>query len=565
NINFNPIINFPGTGTNQLIAEQGFSRLGTHNGLHTFTVLAPRNTVAETASFLRETNATPVGESNGMVNIFTPTTVNVSFEAGSATPINRVTTPYVPAEIGQPLLFSFSKDVTNNTPNGNKQDIRKNGLLMSGIDTGTTFTGDRSSMTIGSDGTNTLNARVAEIIYMLDGALSASEQGRIESYLALKYGISLGSNASPSNYLSSNGTIYWNGLAAYQYDVFGIGRDDVTLLSQLQSNSVNSGSGDGTGQNAKGNLVLGAASLTNNQFLVIGHNNDVLVETTIQNGQAPLVTVGSRRLPRNWKVRNTGAVGGVNLSIDRTGLVFTGGNIVNNYRLMIDNDGDGNYTTGTQTFIAPASVTATKVSFTGITLPNNAVFTLITLLVGSASLPVDMTEFKVIKQGEKAVLSWTTASEINNKYFEVEHSTDGLNWTKIGTVNSLGNSNAERQYSFTHNVPVKGINYYRLKQVDIDDKFKVSIVKSVIFGKSLQLIVYPNPTKGRVVIQSGEVLKSISVYNMAGQRLIQEQPTGATSGTVYEINVSSLARGIYILQLVNADGTVRSIKLEKEQ
>ncbi|MEO5592177.1 MAG: hypothetical protein ABIR15_15100, partial [Chitinophagaceae bacterium] len=213
---------------------------------------------------------------------------------------------------------------------------------------------------------------IGEVI-MFNTALSYTERNRVESYLALKYGFTLDSTANHLNYTASDGTtVYWTGSAIYQHDVFGIGTDNGTALTQTQSNSMNSGAGDGTGKTGMGNLVLSTGTaLADKQFLMIGNDAGVLTEHLIVATEAPVIAEGSQRVVRNWKVQNTGAAGPVDLSFDITGLTLTGGNTASNYRLMIDQDGDGDYfNTGTQNFVKPVSFTGNRLNFSGVTLSN---------------------------------------------------------------------------------------------------------------------------------------------------------------------------------------------------
>jgi hypothetical protein len=83
-------------------------------------------------------------------------------------------------------------------------------------------------------------------------------------------------------------------------------------------------------------------------------------------------------------------------------------------------------------------------------------------------LPVTLSSFEVINVDNSNELSWTTASETNNDYFIVEYSIDGQNWSQIQKVQGAGNSNSENTYLTYHRDFEKGINYYRLKQVDYD-------------------------------------------------------------------------------------------------
>jgi hypothetical protein len=97
-------------------------------------------------------------------------------------------------------------------------------------------------------------------------------------------------------------------------------------------------------------------------------------------------------------------------------------------------------------------------------------------------------------------LQWQTASETNNQGFEVEHSLDNRTWKTLGFVSGEGTTYEKQTYSFLHQKPGRGVNYYRLKQMDYDGVFEYSDVVSVQLAvDSKQLVVAPNP------VQNGEV------------------------------------------------------------
>ncbi|WP_417444115.1 HYR domain-containing protein [Joostella sp.] len=216
-----------------------------------------------------------------------------------------------------------------------------------------------------------LNGSLAELI-VYPTSLVAEERIKIESYLAIKYGINL--EPSVVNYVNSSGTVLWND-TTYWNDVFGIGKDDISKLNQTQSNSINTGSGDGSGQSGKGNIVIkNASSLENGDFLMIGHNNDLVTE---QNTSLPVSMKGKVRLGRAWKVKRTGDVGTIDLDLSVEG-ISVAGTQASEFKLLIDQDGDGDFTTGTLTEIVANAFSNDIVSFTGITIPDNTVFTLLT-------------------------------------------------------------------------------------------------------------------------------------------------------------------------------------------
>ncbi|HEY9116792.1 MAG TPA: hypothetical protein VIN11_03145, partial [Roseivirga sp.] len=213
------------------------------------------------------------------------------------------------------------------------------------------------------------NGEVSEIV-LFPKSLSNSEKTKVQSYLALKYGITL--DVSIQNYLSSSGTILWNN-TSYWNDVFGIGRDDISKLAQFQSNSINTGTGDGIGQSGKANLILkNPSSLDNGDFLMLGHNNGRLeIKKSSINGLGELT--------RLWKVKRTGDPGVVDLvfNISGIGLIATQ---ASDFRLLIDNDGDGDFSSGNVSKIQAYQLNNNQLTFSGVRLPDGVTFTLAEVL-----------------------------------------------------------------------------------------------------------------------------------------------------------------------------------------
>ncbi|WP_264532171.1 MBG domain-containing protein [Flavobacterium sp. N502540] len=223
-----------------------------------------------------------------------------------------------------------------------------------------------------SDGWYHLRGQIAEVI--LYDQTTASRRINIESYLSLKYGIH-----KAGNYVDSNNNILWNATtnAAYHNDVFGIGMDNLSGLNQPKSNSMNTGSGDGTGQSAKGNIVISnPSSLANNGFLIIGHDTGALTELTETFGTNN--SSARRRIQRTWKVQSTGNPGTVTLSYDITGLTYSAKSS-SDYVLLVDPTGAGSFT-GTGIVSYSPTLTGNILSFANVDLPTGAVFTFQTLL-----------------------------------------------------------------------------------------------------------------------------------------------------------------------------------------
>jgi len=402
---------------------------------------------------------------------------------------------------------------------------------------------------INTSSTELWQGNIAEVI-IFNTALTDAERNQVESYLALKYGFTLGNTTTPISYTASDGlTAYWNASTNWQNDVFGIGTDLNAGFQQTQSNSINSGSGNGAGQYAKGNLVLSvAAPLTDGQFLMIGNDAGPLTEQVIGVGEAPTAAVGSQRLTRNWQSQNNNGVGAVDISFDTVGLTLTG-QLAADFRLMIDTDGDGDYSTGA-VFVAPASITGTKINFTGVSLPFNTVFTLITQ--ASALLPATWQGFSVTADKNKATLVWKTSDEINVDHYTAEYSTDGVVYKAAGTV-AAKNSPGTHTYSLVQdNLPL-GIRYYRIKRVDKDGRFELSAVKSIKVVGVNTVSLHANPvTTGKldvtIDLQQGQEAV-IRIVNTDGRILVQ-QHSGLSAGTnTVSTNIAGIARGTYFLQV----------------
>tara|TARA_R110002073_G_scaffold108336_3_gene243332 strand:- start:1642 stop:6312 length:4671 start_codon:yes stop_codon:yes gene_type:complete len=221
----------------------------------------------------------------------------------------------------------------------------------------------------GALGWKHFRGEVAEMI-LYPSSLSSIDKVKIQSYLGLKYGITL--DASVANYVNSSGTSIWSN-TTYWNDVFGIGMDNTGGLNQPKSNSVNSGSGDGTGQSGKANIVLSnSSSLDDGDFLLLGNNGAALSEQTTG---LPTSEIHRTRITREWKVKHTGNVGTVNMTFDLKGICLSG--IFNtNYTLLIDEDGNGDFTNGTITKVVASALASEILSFNGITLNDGAVFTI---------------------------------------------------------------------------------------------------------------------------------------------------------------------------------------------
>lgn len=171
-------------------------------------------------------------------------------------------------------------------------------------------------------------------------------------------------------------------------------------------------------------------------------------------------------------------------------------------------------------------------------------------------LPVRLVQFDGKAVGEQVALSWVTSNEQNSKGFEVQRSYNTKDWSVLGFVSSKGeNGNGRREYAFTDKNPATGTNYYRLKQVDFDEKSEFSKTIAVsVSAEKMALVAYPNPVgKGELSVELRHVstpVASSRVYTVSGAEI---------RGVEFQnnkVNVRNLAPGLYLLKITLESGDV---------
>jgi hypothetical protein len=138
-------------------------------------------------------------------------------------------------------------------------------------------------------------------------------------------------------------------------------------------------------------------------------------------------------------------------------------------------------------------------------------------------LPVELISFDAKQQGRDVLVSWVTASETNNDRFEVEHSPDGNDFNRIGTVNGHGTTSATHAYSLLDKNPSEGINYYRLRQIDYDGTEDVSDPVAVMFNKiSTPITVYHDHAGESLIISCANSAgrAQITLYDATGKSIV---------------------------------------------
>ena len=168
-------------------------------------------------------------------------------------------------------------------------------------------------------------------------------------------------------------------------------------------------------------------------------------------------------------------------------------------------------------------------------------------------LPITLLTFTASRVGTTALAKWTTGTEINSDYFDVERSNDALNFVFIGKVSAVRNSSANVSYSFTDNQPLSGVNYYRLKEVDLNGHFVYSPARLVKFDSDAGAGIkyYPNPTQGMLTVELTKEMQQeeivINISSVSGAVVDQKKLPGNNNPVLY-INMAKYPVGTYFIQ-----------------
>jgi trimeric autotransporter adhesin len=402
------------------------------------------------------------------------------------------------------------------------------------------------------------DANIGEII-LYSSTPSAADINKIESYLAVKYGLTRGGNTNTGaayNYLSSAGTTIWNKTtnSGFNNDIAGIGRDDASALFQKQSISVNNNEPVTVGLTA----ILGSNALNTNNFsadqsfLIWGNNGLSNQITTNPACFANLPAGIYGHIERVWKGQATNFSQSVTVGFETGMLVaYTP---VSNLRLLVDNDGV-NWTDAT--VYSGAVINGARVEFSGITVSSAKPFFTLASTSSVTLLPVELLGFQVYVDDDRQVkIGWKTASELNCDYFTIEKSSDGTVWKLLETSDGAGTSTVVHQYGLTDDQPFPGVSYYRLLQTDFDGTISDLGTRSVILDQEEELIVYPNPARNTLTIAFNDhVVHQILLLDVQGRVMLRTEVLGSRL-----IAIDHLAAGVYFLQAES--GTERRIVIE---
>jgi hypothetical protein len=167
----------------------------------------------------------------------------------------------------------------------------------------------------------------------------------------------------------------------------------------------------------------------------------------------------------------------------------------------------------------------------------------------NSTLPVKYTQFTSERNNDNIKLNWSTASEVNNNGFEIERSSNGTDFEKIGFVKGVGNSSRLNKYSFTDKN--NSFAYYLLKQVDFDGKYEFSKVLTVKSNESF-VELSPNPFNDNLVINSNTTIINAEIVDITGRVKMFEVVNSNTA----KLNTSGLDNGVYFIRINNGEKVI---------
>ncbi|WAC14830.1 T9SS type A sorting domain-containing protein [Dyadobacter pollutisoli] len=253
------------------------------------------------------------------------------------------------------------------------------------------------------------------------------------------------------------------------------------------------------------------------------------------------------------EVNGTGVAGTAYDQVVVNGTATLGGTLALTFNFPAPNDGD------VVTIIDATAISGTFSSVTGLpehwdikyNSPNSGEVS----LEYTNNLPVTLVRFTAKKQDNSVKLDWQTSEEIDNQGFEVERRLDSGMWEKVGFVDGNGTTKENNTYSFLDLLPLHGMNYYRLRQLDFDGKVELSRIVGVKMDSGKLLKIYPNPTTGIINIEGTQ--SNIRILDILGRPVM--------TGTIVnqKLDVSHLPGGFYILS-VSSENNVKSIPIVKQ-
>lgn len=176
----------------------------------------------------------------------------------------------------------------------------------------------------------------------------------------------------------------------------------------------------------------------------------------------------------------------------------------------------------------------------------------------SGTVPVEITSLRASRSGNAILVNWSVANEINVREYVVEHSTNGSDFSQIGTLPVQADRGNSHEYAFTDAQAGLGANYYRIVSVDADGTRKYSSIVTVSVNKQFKGLLLPNPAHDYVQLPGSQYFgQTYQIVSISGVRVA----SGMIQGT--RLNTTRLQTGNYVLQVTALDGTQETFRFVK--
>lgn len=171
-----------------------------------------------------------------------------------------------------------------------------------------------------------------------------------------------------------------------------------------------------------------------------------------------------------------------------------------------------------------------------------------------STLPVELTAFNATLEGNAVACEWMTETELNNDYFTIERSTDGIHFQPVTYMKGAGTSlNPLRYKIYDYDPYLDMVSYYRLSQTDLDGATRFHDIRSIKPQRINELVIYPNPSKGTVQITGDyKTLLESKLYDLSGREIALNYSAAEHDG----ITISDLSVGVYTFVYFNNDKMV---------
>jgi len=330
--------------------------------------------------------------------------------------------------------------------------------------------------------------------------------------------------------------------SSYQLFINGVGRESAT--DSVAGTRSTLGMGISIGQTASDFLK------DNGDYLTYGMNCPIMFTTSTSNLPGTI----TQRWADDWYLNKTDVSsnnGTINFFFDFSdyGMSVLPG-VAANYELLSRNTPSGAFSIVGGT---TKSVVGDRVMFAvdAASIPTNFYYTIGTKNTGVSPLPIELLSFDVSCQNQKVILTWSAATQIQNDYFSIERTTDGINYETIGKIKGGGTTSERKNYSFTDDRPINGVGYYRLKQTDVNGKENTYTNVAITCESNNEGIkIYPNPNAGTFVLEGARLYSDINIYDLTGRNVFEKKQVFSKE----EIILDHLHDGIYYLKVKDTNG-----------